>query len=164
MNLRALLPIALLSLVVGCAAETADDGPHTAQSSALMTNGGKIPCHFTVAGCAGEGPDGFSQDPDSQGGGGGGGGGYEVPADPGGARAYAQCANQCISSNALIGQSYGACQLACLQTGARGVHHVPGVGFVGDGSPYDPTNIGVCESGCSVQETLCIDACAGGVF
>jgi hypothetical protein len=164
LGLVALLP--LLSLSAACAAPTTDeDGREGSVSSAVITNGGNIPCHFTTAGCAGEGPDGFSQDP-ANGGGGGGGGGYAVPpADPGGARAFSRCANQCASQSPYLSQSFGACQLACSATGARFVHHLPGVGFVGDGTPPDPSNYGTCSAGCAGLESSCVSACAGdGVF
>jgi len=169
--LAVLLP--LLSLSAACAAPTTDDaagaaaadGRHESVSSAVMTNGGGIPCHFTVAGCAGEGPDGFSQDPGSYSGGGGGGGYAVPPAEPGGAIAFSRCANQCASSNLYSTVSFGACQLACSTTGARFVRHLPGVGFVGDGTPPDPANYGTCSAGCAGLESACVSACSGsGVF
>ena len=171
MKNSALVLLGLLPLVAACTAETAPpapdgEGAHGAVASAVMTNGGRIPCHFTTAGCAGEGPDGFAQDPANQGANGGGGGGYAVPpADPGGAQAFTRCASQCASSNLGVSQGYGACNAACLATGARFVHHLPGVGFVGDGTPADPSNYGSCISGCAGLESLCVDACAtGGMF
>ena len=171
--LTALLP--LLSLSAACAAPSADDsdttavaerdGRHDSVSSAVITNGGRIPCHFTVAGCEGEGPDGFSGDPGSTGAGGGGGGYAAPPADPGGALAFSRCANQCASQSPYLSQSFGACELACSATGSRFVHHLPGVGFVGDGTPPDPSNYGTCSAGCAGLESSCVSACAGdGVF
>ena len=155
--------LSLLSLSAACAAPTTDEeGRQGSVSSAVMTNGGNIPCHFTTAGCAGEGPDGFSQDPANNGGGGGGGGYAAAPADPGRGQAYARCANQCWSTSLYVSDSYGACRQACSATGARFVRHLPGVGFVGDGSPYDPTNAGTCFSGCAGEVTLCISACDNG--
>ena len=170
MKTHALLLIGLVPLAAACTAETAPtapdgEGAHATVASAVVTTGGHIPCHFTVAGCAGEGPDGFAQDPANQGGGGGGGYAVPPPSDPGGAGAFMRCANQCTSSSIWVSQGYGACQQACLATGARFVHHLPGVGFVGDGTPPDPSNYGSCTAGCAGLETSCVDACAtGGVF
>lgn len=162
----ALCLLALLPLAAACTSETAEEGEgrHDAVSSAVVTSGRGIPCHFTVAGCAGEGPDGFAQDPGDPGAGGGGGGYATMPVDPGGAQAYTRCANQCTSSSLYISQSNGSCDQACLSTGARSVRHFPGIGFLGDGSAPDPSNLPGCISQCGVQMSLCITACDGGVF
>ncbi len=166
MNLRAIILFSTLPLAACAAkAESDDDGAHAATSSAVMSNGRGVPCHFTVAGCPGEGPDGFAQDPNNPGAAGGGGGYATPPSDPGGAQAFVRCSHQCTSASAGVSQSLGACELACSTPGARFVHHIPGVGFVGDGTPPDPSNYGTCINGCAAEETQCIDACAsGGVF
>ncbi len=69
MTSRVTILLSTLLLTAACAAPTGrdDDGPRAATSSSLTTTGGKIPCHFTVAGCEGEGPDGFAQDPNNRG-------------------------------------------------------------------------------------------------
>ncbi len=166
MRFRFLSSCGFLLLATACSAETAtapDVAVHDGTTSPqTMTNGKGVPCHFTVAGCEGEGPDGFSQDPGTSGNGGGG-GGFAVPADPGGAQAYLRCTNQC-TQNVSAEQSYWSCQRTCAGSGAPHVVHLPGQGYI----PYGPPSgdsYGSCMGDCSTYESACVAACGtGGVF
>lgn len=159
--------IAFLPLLAACAAETETEPSDVAVKPSTKTDavvsGTHISCHFLAAGCAGEGPDGFSQEPQTSGAGGGGGGYAATPVDPGGAGAYVRCTNACTSSS-YTQQSYASCQQTCLASGAAHVIHLPGVGFVPNGPPSSD-GYPSCSSDCASLENSCIASCAtGGVF
>ncbi|MDB4939238.1 MAG: hypothetical protein JWP87_6210 [Labilithrix sp.] len=168
-RLAAAVSVASFAVVLGgCAVEAPSeetavhvDTTTTTAPDALKL-GTTVNCHFTVAGCPGEGPDGFSTD---NSGGYGGDGARQNPASgiAAAARASAMCASRCATDRV---SGYPACNAVCASTHYPHVVHLPGVGFVPIGTPAgDGSDYASCAGDCQTNEVLCMNACVtGGVY